>query len=357
MNRRKTSSAAFAVALSLGLNMAAAAVEHQPAPAVRTPEQILAESDGRPTKTAARELFINASEWDPDHQNVRESSLQALITLGAPALEHLLAEFLPSLDVRRRVTLDKAAAGIGAAAAAPLLPYVRSRDLETRRHAIALLGTVCHGAQQTDACATGPFPGDRAISNSLRRALKHERDDSVLWTLLASAGKLRDPGWISELAPFLAHSAEPVRLQAAAGLAAIPDPRAATALLAALDDPLGSVRQAAVVGLSGPALAAAGFAATVNAAQTATPGSQRQLLALDALARIIRPAEDAAQPLAPEQCALLAGLAGSIAGHAADDGLLLAYLAPLLPFASPELTAQLAASPAADHPFAAGRLP
>ena len=102
---------------------------------VRTPEEILAEAGEVPSPEAIRELFINCSSWDQEHEEVKEPSKQALIELGALAVPTLL-EYLPSTNVLKRVTLDDVIRGIGHPAAEFLVPYLESEDDRTRRHRI-----------------------------------------------------------------------------------------------------------------------------------------------------------------------------------------------------------------------------
>jgi hypothetical protein len=258
------------------------------ATAARTPETILSEAGSPPDAAAVLELFRNASEWDAKHVDVRYSSQDALIELGADSLEPVLQQYLSSTDVRRRITLNTIVQKIGPPAAVPLIPHTRAADAVTRSNAYALLGAVSVAAQQENPAAAGPFPEDADTSAAFLEGLRVESDETVLRTILSSAGRLRDPEWVDRIAPFLDHAAEPVRLQAVIGLGYIPHAAAAGALVRALDDDLGSVRQAAVFALSEPVLCELYFDDLIALAESTVPGHRRQLIVLDILKRYFR---------------------------------------------------------------------
>lgn len=255
--------------------------------AARTPETILSEAGSPPDAEAVLELFRNASEWDAKHVDVRYPSQDALIELGATSLEPVLQQYLSSTDIRRRITLNTIVQEIGPPAAVPLIPHTRAADAATRSNAYALLGAVSVAAQQENPAAAGPFPEDADTSAAFLEGLRVESDETVLRTILSSAGRLRDPEWVNRIAPFLDHAAEPVRLQAVIGLGYIPHAAAAGALVRALDDNLGSVRQAAVFALSEPVLCELYFDDLIALAESAIPGHRRQLIVLDILKRYI----------------------------------------------------------------------
>ncbi len=267
----------------------------------RSPETILSEAGDVPDDDAVLELFRNASSWDAKHVDVRYPSQDALVELGADYLEPVLKHYLSSTDIRRRITLNTVVNLIGPPAAVPLIPYTRSENTVERSNAFALLGAVSAAARQEKPETVGPFDEDADISKTLAEALTTESDEEVLRTMLTSAGRLRDPSWVSRIKPYLDHSSEPVRLHAVIGLSFIPHSNAATALMKALDDSMGSVRQAAVFALSEPFMCHLYYDNLIYALKNTEPGHRRQLLMLDVLTRYFKTIQDSEESVSETQ--------------------------------------------------------
>ena len=254
---------------------------------VRTPGEILAPFEGLPSTEALLELFVNASEWDASHQKVRDSSKEALIKLGPEILPPLLEEYLSSTDLRRRITLDDIVRAIGRPASAPLLEHLKSGDAQARRHAAYLLGDTSYAASLEDPAALGPFKEDRRAARALLKASRSEKDEKVLRSIVGALGKMRNPERVKRISSHLTAPSEPLRLSAAVSLGSIPHVSAAKALLAALGDEAGSVRQAAVLSLSSPSLGRAGFDALLDRIPALPAPSREKLCCLEALARYL----------------------------------------------------------------------
>jgi HEAT repeat protein len=254
---------------------------------VRTPEEILAQAGETPTADAIRELFINCSAWDEAHQDVQESSKQALIDLGAITVPTLL-EYLPSTNVQKRVTLDEIIAAIGNPAAQYLIPYLQDADSETRRHAATLLGETAFINKIEDKSVPGPSPEDRAAIDALTAALEVETDWHAKASVIGSLGKMRDPGQIALLSEYLADEEQALRLAAAVALGRIPDQEAVMPLIRAFSDPLMNVRQAAVLALGMQAMGNLAFEALAGAVSLPPSGMTGRLCALEALTRYLQ---------------------------------------------------------------------
>jgi len=254
---------------------------------VRTPEQILMEFDGVPSDDAILELFINASEWDGEHIDVRYPSRSALIELGADAIAPILAKYLSSADFRRRITLDNIVRGIGYPASEYLIDYLKDDDPETRRHAAYLIGDCTFIATQDDPLKLGLMREDKKAVKALLKALEIEKDKKVLRSIIPSLGKMRDPELIDTIAEYLNDDTEPVRLNTAIALGYIPHASAVNSLIGAFDDDLGSVRQAAILSLSSEAMGAVSFDELIISIYDLPANSQKQLCCFDALIRYL----------------------------------------------------------------------
>ncbi len=226
---------------------------------VRSPDQIEVIRDGEIVEDAVLELFINASEWDDEHQDVRYESEEKLVELGARILPVILEKYLSSRDLRRRITLDSIVSEIGSPAADSLLEYLNSEDITARRHAVYLLGECTFVETMENDALLGPLQEDLKIRDALLKTLNSENDHKVIRSLLNSLARIRDPDLIEVIAGYLNHEDQTLRLSAAVALKYIPHIDTVKRLLNALDDPLGTVRQAAAVSLSADAVADAGF--------------------------------------------------------------------------------------------------
>jgi hypothetical protein len=301
----------------------------------RTPETILSEAGDIPGDDAVLELFRNASSWDAKHNDVRYPSQDALVELGADYLDPVLKHYLSSTDIRRRITLNTVVTLIGPSAAVPLIPHTRSENNTERSNAFALLGAVSVAARQETPETLGPFDEDADTSNALAAALTMESDEVVLRTMLSSAGRLRDPAWVARIEPYLDHSSEPVRLHAVIGLGFIPHSDAAAALMKALNDSMGSVRQAAVFALSEPFMCDLHYDNLIYAVKNTEPGHRRQLLMLDVLTRYFRTVTEKGGNLPNSQIDAARDLHQILLPHSKDNEILRHYLDMLTEVTSP----------------------
>ncbi|MFC2173546.1 HEAT repeat domain-containing protein [Acidobacteriota bacterium] len=279
-----------------GLSMAV--LSELPAPAfaeeakIRTPDEILSGAQGLPSSDAILELFVNASEWDAAHHEVRYPSRDSLIELGHEALPPILENYLSSTDIRRRITLDRLVRKLGYPANPHLIPFLKDSNTQARRHAAYLLGDTCFANTREDPLALGPFKEDDLAKKSLLDALKEEKDESVLRSLILATGQLRDPGLVDILYPYLKHDAASIRLRVAITLGNIPHFEAVAALLDALRTGSGEVRQAAILSLSKPSMGKVGFSTILNEMDILGfdfhfPGCTFQMACLEALARYL----------------------------------------------------------------------
>ncbi len=254
---------------------------------IRSPEELLGTEGEAPTVDAIDELFINCSEWDEDHQPVRDSSKQALIDLGELAVPTLLDHWLSSIDVRRRVTLDEIIEAIGYPSAQYLILYMQDEDWYTRRHTAYLSGTVCYAESLEDPLAVGPFEEDQPAIDALSSAIDAEQDWHVLATQVGALGRFRDPAQIDKLAFHLTHEEQAIRLNSVVGLGKIPDQETVPHLIHAFADPLTTVRQAAILALSTKTMGNLSFEAIVGTSILSPSGETARICALETLRRYL----------------------------------------------------------------------
>ena len=256
-------------------------------PIVRTPEEILAEAGDVPTPEAIHELFINCSEWDEPHADVRDSSRQALVDMGVPVVQPLLDEWIASVDLRRRIELDDIITKIGNGSTPYLIPYLINDDFIVRNHAAYLIGTVAFIKTLEDPKAVGPTSEDKPALDAVLAALQVETDWHVTRTLLTTIGEIRDPTQIELIATYLTNEEEAVRLGAVIGLGRIPTQASAAAAIRGFTDRMMSVRQAAVLAVSTPTLGKFAFDALLGGAVLSPAGESPRLCSMEALWRYL----------------------------------------------------------------------
>ncbi|HEX9743840.1 MAG TPA: HEAT repeat domain-containing protein, partial [bacterium] len=265
----------------------------------RTPDEILTEAGDLPTPEAIRELFINCSSWDEEHDAVSEPSKQALIDLGEIAVA-TLCEYLPSQNVLKRVTLDEIIRGIGSPSQRFLLIYLDSDDMFTRRHAAYLIGDVSAAMEFEDMYALGPVATDMAAIAALKSGMQDEGDWHVKRMMIESLGKMKDPAQIQFLSAFLNDQEEGIRLSTVTALGYIPSQEAAVQLIRAFADGRVNVRQAAVMALSTEVMGNLGFEPLVGCIRLSPAGLTGQQCALEALTGYLQEISSIDSPLPNE---------------------------------------------------------
>lgn len=180
---------------------------------------------------------LDDQSGQPDHESlvensVGEAAVQALIGIGKPSVEPLIAALA---DGRVRVRKNSAWALAqlrDRRALQPLLSAVKDESWEVRAYAAAALG------EQRDAAVVEP----------LIVALKDE-SKYVRWFAAASLGQQRDRRVVEPLIAALKDAHPRVRAYAAAGLGQSRDGRAVEPLIAALRDENAQVRMYAAASL------------------------------------------------------------------------------------------------------------
>ena len=250
-----------------------------------TVEVILAEVGPIPTVDQIRELFINASEWDEEHEAMRYVSGDALVELGVVVVPTILDGWLSSVDLRRRIELDNIVTEIGHPAAQYIIPWLENEDSYTRRHASYLLGDTAWIKRLEDPMEIGPIDADVAAINALKAMLSTETEWEVISSAVAALGMFRDPGQIGFLASYLNNEEEAVRKAAVLGLSRIPDQRVVPEIIRAFSDPVTTVRQTAVLALATPSMGNLAFETLIGGAILSPSGQTARLCALETLAR------------------------------------------------------------------------
>ncbi|MCX6646768.1 MAG: HEAT repeat domain-containing protein [bacterium] len=262
----------------------AAKAQEDTGPAV---EQLLSEIGAIPTADKIRELFINTSEWDAEHEELRYISHDALVELGVVVVPTLLEGWLSSVDIRRRIELDNIVKEIGFPAAEYIIPWLENDDPYTRRHAAALLGDTAWINKLEDPMAIGPIDADLNAIEAIKTMLATETEWDVISNAVAALGMFRDPGQIGFLSSYLNNEEEAVRRSAVLGLSKIPDQRVVPEIIKAFDDPVTTVRQTAVLALATPTMGNLAFEALIGGAILSPSGETARLCALESIARYL----------------------------------------------------------------------
>lgn len=252
-----------------------------------TLEDILEEIGEIPTADQIRELFINCSEWDADHEELRYISKDALIEIGLVVVPTILEGWLSSVDIRRRIELDAIVGAIGHGAAQYLIPYLESDDPYTRRHAAYLLGDTAWITRLEDPLEIGPIDADLEAIEALKTMLETETEWDVTSSTLAAIGLFRDPGQIEFLASWLHDDEEAVRKAAVTGLSRIPDQGVVPEIIRAFSDQVTTVRQTALLALSTPVMGNIAFEALIGTSILSPSGRTARLCALETVAKYL----------------------------------------------------------------------
>jgi HEAT repeat protein len=180
--------------------------------------------------------------WDdqsgqPEFQQSKEASpgeaaTHALILIGEPAVEPLIAALRDDLWIVRKNAAWALAELRDARAAEPLIAALKDQAWQVRAHAAVALG------EQRGA----------AVAEPLIAALKDE-SPNVRWFAAASLGQLRDARSVEPLIKALGDENVRVRTYSAASLGQLRDERSILPLVAALRDSHPQVRMYAAASL------------------------------------------------------------------------------------------------------------
>lgn len=196
-------------------------------------------SDFNPTNATLDELFATAQRYGntPERRQNKESARAELLARKAESLKYLL-QGVHTENMWYGIYADQVMDGMATNdIATVLLPFLKSEHKETRRLTVYFLGL---RRTPEHAPLILPFLDDEEASGPAIRTL----------------GKWQVTNAVDRITTFLGDTKERKRVLAANALGDIRDPRAVTALIRALADPVFTVRRA-----SARALAALGPAA------------------------------------------------------------------------------------------------
>jgi HEAT repeat protein len=191
------------------------------------PEVVLTKEDSLRT---VEELFKTASIWNVGSAREKVARAhKALLTKGVAAVDYVVAEKLATKDgLEFRIIADLAQANPDSFAAR-VIPRLTDPDEQTRRNVIGILGEMRWK------------PAVPALG-ALLRDKKQER----VWTkTIESLGMIGDRAGAPAVRPFVRDEKERRRIYSLAALASLKDSTSVPALVAALSDPLLTVRSAA----------------------------------------------------------------------------------------------------------------
>lgn len=249
-------------------------------------------------------------------QAIRSEAEQELRTRGATALEGLMRQaHLENLTIQLRT--QEIVDALPIEESAPLLAgFLKDEHPRTRRLAAYYLGM--HGRPVERTVQEPAAPASAGVDHALPQGsvdaiLARLRplldDDEAAGAAIRTLGKWRDGVSRDRIEGFLKSEKEPRRAAAANALREIGDPLAVPALLAALRDPVFTVRmtaQRALIALGGPAERAA-----LAAWPAASAAEKRRLLAVlaagesRAARRVVKSAREDADPEVRADAALL----------------------------------------------------
>lgn len=187
------------------------------------------------TLRSMEDLFREASLWEvtDNRETVRRARL-ALAAKGLSAVHWVGVNTLNSDDGLERRAIAELFKSYPDSAAPYLLTAFASENRDAQRTAIFVFEQLKY----------------RPAVPALRHALQDSGYAKLRPTILASLGELGDTSAVADLILFSVSSVERERISSIVGLGKLADPRGYPALIAALSDPLYSVRSAAVLAIS-----------------------------------------------------------------------------------------------------------
>ncbi len=299
---------------------------------VRTPDELLKDVDGTPPDEVILELFINCSEWDSAHLSVKDTSEKTLANFGAEILPPIIEKYMPSNDLRRRMTLDKLINGIGYEAADYLIPYLKHEDPVARRHAVYLLAASPYIRTLEDPKLLGPLEEDVKIEEALLQTLKTEENKDVIRSLLSALAQIRDTALVPTIASYMDDPYEPTRMSVMNALGSIPHISAAEKLFKSLENDIVTVRQVAILRLAAPTVGTIVFPQLLQNLTDPDTDSLALAITLEILNRHLAYLEADDSETTDEQCAKVCNSIIPLlkANHFDDDWRSKAYAVALL---------------------------